>query len=425
MILSCALFFSCSKIMGYSVLLWNLPEQQLQDGDVVPVYIRSNISHVYVIGVADGKVEVPLWQLTEPVSKSKVKKVQARYASYSHTYASVAANGLPMRAEPVNTAKQVYRLRKNETIKLLYKVNGQSPMTGGKPLPGEWLRVLTSDGTTGCCFSYNLRPFETDITGQRVGGEVQEEDTSANAALEELLARVWYPDSYKNMIDSKRVDPAKLNPSYNFTLDPESKALTFRMPKISESWTYTGAEATGANAYQLTGIPVIVTVRKGNYIVVRYTGASGKPEDFNLVTIDGNLEEIVAEEQKRRENEYEQIFMFGPNFKSNSYGTLSLNDDHSFVWGNNRLLVSSNVISAAAKGRGIVHCKYFLGKALSASYDGVITFQFDDMKKEVNFLYKIEENGLRFEDATGSAVDNSTIKDRGLSPLVIFMSKVE
>ena len=180
---SLVLISSCSKIMGYSVLLWNIPEKGLQDGDVVPVYIRSNISHVYVIGTSEGKFEVPLWQLTEPVSKSKVNKLKNRYADYSHKYATVALDGLPMRAEAVNTAKQVYRLRKNETVKLLYKVKGQAPMTGGKPLEGEWLKILTSDGTSGCCFSYNLRPFETDATGGRIGGEIQEEIENPNADI--------------------------------------------------------------------------------------------------------------------------------------------------------------------------------------------------------------------------------------------------
>ena len=127
--LSLTAFSSCSKIMGYSVLLWNLPENKLQDGDIVPVYIRSNISHVYVIGTESGKLEVPLWQLTEPVSKSKARKLQAKYADFAHHYASVAMDGLPMRAEAVNTAKQVYRLRKNEIVKILYPVKGQPPMT--------------------------------------------------------------------------------------------------------------------------------------------------------------------------------------------------------------------------------------------------------------------------------------------------------
>ena len=82
---------SCSdKIMGYSVVLWTLPEQQIKSGDIVPVYIKSNISHVYVIGSESGeKLEVALWQLTEPVKKGKVKNVAARYADNAATYASV------------------------------------------------------------------------------------------------------------------------------------------------------------------------------------------------------------------------------------------------------------------------------------------------------------------------------------------------
>lgn len=408
--------------MGYSVLLWNIPEKGLQDGDVVPVYIRSNISHVYVIGTSEGKFEVPLWQLTEPVSKSKVNKLKNRYADYSHKYATVALDGLPMRAEAVNTAKQVYRLRKNETVKLLYKVKGQAPMTGGKPLEGEWLKILTSDGTSGCCFSYNLRSFETDATGRRIGGEIQEEIENPNADFDAKLLLTWYPESYKDMIDSNRIDLQKLVPSYCFHLDEESKKLSFKMPKVDKSWEYKGADSTGYNTYQLKDIPIIVTVRKGNYIVVRYTGESGKPEDFNLVTIDGDINEILTAEIARRETEYEQLYMYGPKFNSKSYGSLSLGENQEFTWTNNRLVVSSGIISANAKGRGKIENKYFLTKALRTSYDGVLTFKFDGMNKEVNFLYKIEENGLRLEDATGTTIKNSTIYERAISPLVMFFS---
>ena len=68
------LLSSCKdKIMGYSVVLWNAPEHHLRDCDIVPVYIRSNISQVYVISDAEGtKIELPLWQLTEPVKKNKI-----------------------------------------------------------------------------------------------------------------------------------------------------------------------------------------------------------------------------------------------------------------------------------------------------------------------------------------------------------------
>ena len=224
------------------------------------------------------------------------------------------------------------------------------------------------------------------------------------------------------MIDSNRIDLQKLVPSYCFHLDEESKKLSFKMPKVDKSWEYKGADSTGYNTYQLKDIPIIVTVRKGNYIVVRYTGESGKPEDFNLVTIDGDINEILTAEIARRETEYEQLYMYGPKFNSKSYGSLSLGENQEFTWTNNRLVVSSGIISANAKGRGKIENKYFLTKALRTSYDGVLTFKFDGMNKEVNFLYKIEENGLRLEDATGTTIKNSTIYERAISPLVMFFS---
>ena len=69
------LFISCSGgIVGYSVVLWNFPENGILDGEIVPVYIKSNISQVYVIGTENGKTEVPRWALTSPESKRKAEK---------------------------------------------------------------------------------------------------------------------------------------------------------------------------------------------------------------------------------------------------------------------------------------------------------------------------------------------------------------
>ena len=146
-------FTSCGTL-GYSVVLWNNTEHHLQDGQIVKVFIRSNISHVYVIELDDGKrVEIPLWQLTEPTSKGKAKKQAARFGEYEHTYASVKLDGLPIRAEAVNTSKQVYRLREKEVIRILYKGKGQAVTNGRGNMEGEWLRVLTNGGTQGWCFS--------------------------------------------------------------------------------------------------------------------------------------------------------------------------------------------------------------------------------------------------------------------------------
>ncbi len=422
-------FISCgNRVKGYGVLLWNIPEHQIQDGDLVPVYIRSNISQVYVIGTSQGKIEIPLWQITDPEMKFKAKKTAKKFEEYKHTYASVALDGLPMRAEPVNTAKQVYRLKKAETIKILYKGKGQAVYAGKKPLEGDWLRVLTSDGTTGWCFSYNLRPFETDINGNQISGEVVEEENHIDAELTEMLKKTWYPESYKKMIDSGRIDPARINLNYNLHLDEETNKLSFVMPEAKKEWDYTGATEdntiVNARAYKLNDIPIIVSVKNSVYIVVRYTGESGKPEDFNLVTIDADINQLVQDEIQRRESEYEQIYMFGPHFRSSSYGQLSLGEDHSFSWNNKNLLVPG-VISSSAKNTGTVQIKYFLIRSLAQAYDGVLTFKFDGMNKEVNFFYKMEETGLRLEDATGAVLDGNVFRERGISPLIIFFKQAE
>ena len=416
-------FASCSGVMGYSVLLWNVPEHELEGGDIVPVYIKSNISHVYVIGTKNEKekAEVPLWQLTEPESRRKAVKTAEKFKEFAHTYASVALDGLPMRSEAVNTSKQVYRLRKNESIKVLYKGKGQAVMSGNTPLEGDWLRVLTSDGTGGWCFSYNLRLYDVDKHGNRKGSEEVLNDDENVDDLESVLSEIWYPDSYKSMIDSGRIDIEKLNPSYMFHLDSDSKKLYFNMPKINKSWDFKGSALISDGQYKLTDIPIAVSVRREDFVVVRYTGENGKPEDFNFVTITQDLDELVQAEVDRRKVIYEKLYELGPYFKSSSYGSLEFKADNSFVWNGNRLLVPS--ILPSVKNKGNVRIKYFLSRTLSASYDGIITFVFDGIAKEVNFLYKIEENGLRFEDASGAVIKNNILTERSMSPLVIFFSK--
>ncbi len=415
---------SCSdKVMGYSVVLWTVPEHQIKSGDIVPVYIKSNISHVYVIGTESGeKVELALWQLTDPVKKSKVKNVAARYADHASTYASVKLDGLPCRAEPVNTAKQVYRLRKGELIKILYQGEGQKPMAGKTALEGDWYRILTDDGTLGWCFSYNLNLYETDALGQRVsGGEIIEE-AEADEHWDTILSNTWYPDYFRTMIDGGNIDLSLMHPLYKFTIDEENKKVSLNTASIHESWDYDGFTKTDDNEYSLNGISLKIIYRRPNYIVLRYTDSSGKPQDLNFVTISESVADIVNAEKTRRTQAYMQIWSHGPIFSSSSYGKIEFKEDGSFKWNGFKLLVPS-VIDAGTKSSGSASVKYSLSKDLASSYDGVLTMKFDGMSREVNFLYKLENGALRLEDTTGASFSGSQIKSRGVSPVIIYLKK--
>ena len=78
--------FSCSHSLGFGVVLWSLPEEGLSDGDIVPVFIQSNINQVFVIGIpnSDKKIEVPLWQISTPEKKAQAIETAKKYKAYKN-----------------------------------------------------------------------------------------------------------------------------------------------------------------------------------------------------------------------------------------------------------------------------------------------------------------------------------------------------
>ena len=133
------------------------------------------------------------------------------------------------------------------------------------------------------------------------------------------------------------------------------------------------------------------------------------------------MNEIIAEEKTRRAEAFNSVVEHGPNFRSSNYGTLVINADGSFRWTNYKLLVPS-IISASAKNTGTVSIKYAVGKNLAGSYDGVLTFKFEGMTQEVNFLYKKEAGRLRLEDATEATINGALITAKGSSPITLSFS---
>ena len=425
-LLSSVIFTSCKdKVMGYSVVLWNIPESNIQSGDIIPVYIKSNISHVYIAGDHDGnKIEVPLWKMTNPTSKRKVSKVQAKYADEAHTYAHVKIDGLPCRAEPVNTSKQVYRFRKNEIIKILYKGEGQQPMSGSKPLEGDWYRILTNDGTEGWCFSYSLNLFELDENGEIVGGNKIVIEEEKDDKWERIISNVWYPERFSQMIKRNNIDLDELNAAYRFVINTTNNKVILNTKDIHEAWDFTGYKKTDDKEYTIDGIPLKIIYKNPNYIVLRYTDSSGKPQDLDFVIIEEDLNTIVTNEKTRRTDEYNKIFEHGPKFKSSSYGTLTLTQEGTFKWTGFKLLVPS-IIPNGNKTVGTVSVKYSVSKSVLNNYDGVLTFKFEGLPEEVNFLYKLEDGGIRFEDTTTAEFTGNQLVSRGSSPVIIYFKVTE
>lgn len=412
---------SCSGISGYGMLLWSIPESGLSDCDIVPVYIKSNISQTYVIGIpgTEEKIEVPLWQITEPVSQRKAEQKVERYLPLKHMYARVVLDGLPIRADAANTAKQVYRLRENEVIKVLYKGSGAAVMAGtNNQMQGEWYRVMASDGTMGWCFSYNLRIFnETDAPVQEVVEEEQVDEY-----LEAALSSRWYPDYYSDMVKRGQVSVERMRSLSAFDPGRDSGTIRFDYDDISVTYPYQGVTSTSEYVYKFIDAPFVMTIKKTGFIVLQYTDSSGKPQAFDLVTLGQSVDSIISKELDRRASEYEMLRRFGPDFSSSNYGNISFGNGNSFSWTGWNQLVPS-VFDSGLSNNGNVSIKYFVDKSLSFSYDGVLTFVFSSSGKEYNFLYKREDTGLRLENVDARQIKDGVVKARASSPVVMFFSK--
>lgn len=410
---------SCDSVMGYGVLLWSLPEYNLSDATVVPVYVKSNISKTYIIGIPDTKekIEVPLWQITDPQKKSKAEKRAQRYKDYQHVYARVFLDGLPMRQDAVNTSKQVYRLRKDEVIKVLYKTNGQAVMSGSNAMKGEWLRVLASDGTSGWCFSYNLRLFDETEQVVATTETVVEEDTLFTA----LSSNLWYPENYATMIKRKQVDLSRMVAKPAFRLDLENNTIHFDQNDIVVDAEYTTHKKSSGNVYKFDGTTLSVTVRNENFIVVQYSDERGMPTSFNLVTLASPIEDILSAEAERRVQLFNILRSFGAYCKSTNYGTITFTGNNGFTWENYNRLVPS-LISRGSGETGTVSFDHFLHSSLGSSYDGAITFTFDATGTSYLFLYKIEDGGIRLESANKAVVRDNVITQRGNDSLVLYFA---
>ena len=82
-----------------------------------------------------------------------------------------------------------------------------------------------------------------------------------------------------------------------------------------------------------------------------------------------------------------------------------------------------SVIKATAKNAGTAQVKCTISKALAQPYDGVVTFKFNGMNEEVNFLYRLEDDGLRLEDASGARMDGNQLKERSSSPIIVYFKR--
>ncbi|MDR1374508.1 MAG: SH3 domain-containing protein [Treponema sp.] len=424
----------CSRHLGWGVLLWSTEDPVIPAGTVLPVYIRSNIDQVWVAGIpkeyqtpenSANKFEIPLWQFELVGRRGAAAKRAASYAGYAAVYAETLQDGLPIREDPDNTARRVYRLRHSQIVKILARAEGNPAISAtGDPLPGEWYQVLTEDGITGYCFSYRLKLFEYGSGSPAEMAEaapLQQEDPD----LDRVLSTAWSPEWYGTMVSSGKFDLEDLEKQWRFVPGEDSGMAHLYLPGIDKTYPYTGIESAGGRSWRFTGAPLEMSLRSDTLLAVQYNDAAGAVKTQLFTALPSMVNDLVIQETERRSALFRNIFDQGPVFVSANYGALTLLAEEQFSWTGYDLL-SGAVIPLSVLGRGSVTMGLYPDYALEDRYDGAMALNFSGIggpAVPVYFLYIIDDQGFHIEYIPPENVEGVTVMRRSANPLVIYFFK--
>jgi hypothetical protein len=427
---ACILFASCSRL-GWGVLLWSTEEPPIPSGTVLPVYIKSNIDRVWVVGIPEtyqsgkgsiNKMEVPLAKFEFVGSKGKAHKRAEAFARYAPMYAENLQDGLPIRDNPDNSARRVYRLRSGEIIKILDQAAGNPAISAtGDPLPGDWYKVLTEDGSTGYCFSYRLKLFD------HFGGQFAAAPAAAEEAddpdLDQLMAKVWSPELYGQMVNNRRINIKELERRYGFDPGQDSGLARIFLPDLDRTFSYSGIRSDGDRAWRFEGASLQMNLRTDTSLVVQYTETSGGMKTLLFVALPTGIDDLVMQENSRREGLFNAIYNQGPVFTSNNYGTIVFTEKGEFTWTGFDLL-TPHVISENADGKGKITMDLFLTPSFEERYTGACTFHLAGTggakETAVYFMYTLDNQGFRLEVVPDYNIEGVTITRRASSPVVLY-----
>jgi len=419
-------FSSCSKL-GYGVLLWSIDNPHIDSGTVLPVYIKSNIERLWVVGVPesvrssnDQKIEIPLTQLEFIGSKRKAEKWASDFSQHATSYAENLQDGLPIRDNTDNNARRVYRLRLGEIIKILGIAKGTPPIsTTGDPLPGDWYRVMTSDGVIGYCFSYRLRIFNQNE--ESVQQKPATQKAEPDPELERLLSKTWSAESYLLMVNTRRYNIQELEKNYRFDPGYETGTARIILPDIEKQFTYEKITSDGDRAWTFDGTSLYMSLRSNTSLSVQFTDNNGIKRTLSFVSLPSEIDDLITQENARRENNFMTIYNQGPSFTSNNYGTITLLQTGNLTWTGFELLVPQ-IIPSSTNGSAQIIMDLYISQSYEDRFNGAFTLKFTDIRSNntLYFLYSIDNQGLRLEVVPDFGIEDVTVVRRAASPMVLY-----
>jgi len=434
----CCLLFSCSQTVGFGVVIWKDEGDALELGNIVRIYAQSESTKMYVVGIdgEEDQYEVPMRKILKVSNRKEVTELRQKIEVLLQMYAASLRDGLPLREEADNSSKQLYRLRENQIVKLLWEGSGAPVERGGKVLEGRWFYVMSDDGATGWCFSHNLELFDFKVGRRERNGvsvgilakkDAEQEEGEVDEALERLLHSTWYPEYYRKMLNNKVVDLDKMSLSYGFFAGKDTNIAKVILPTVQRTFAYSEIKKS-RDKYRFGDSPLSVYVRNTDIITVEFTDEEGTRLYENFVTLNASLDKIITNEKSRREEELKKLSGI---YSSQNYGDLEIKEEGYFVWNGYTALVPFVINDGAGNG-GVLSLKYFISKVIrrQTSYQGVLSFKFSSVSsfstsdETVDFMYEIKDDAICMEPVLKECIEDGIVTNRS-DAIILYFAKVK
>lgn len=314
----CAILGSCSSRIGWGVVLWTVKGTSAKAGTIVPVYLKSNITKVYVISLENEggtRIEIPLWQMEMYSSKSAAQARVEKFGDLASLYLVAERDGLPVREKATNVSDRIYRLRTGEMVKALERADGEIPTTGGAELSGEWYKVMTMEGSVGYVFSFAMRLFD-EKTGD---SPVEEKPQSDPEFMNSIFSRTWRPAWYSTMISEEIIDLDYFALRFGLFGDAKNRQIRIETPGISKVFQY--STITQDKDWLVFGSAGLrIRFENPKSLVASWGGSpDGSPADtagwrsgdtfIRFVALDEDIRDIIRSEESRRSAELRNFFL--------------------------------------------------------------------------------------------------------------------
>jgi hypothetical protein len=426
----CVFFLiSCGpRKIGYAVLLWPADDAAPETGSVLPVDEESRLKQTYTAGGPSKDTEaeqreIAVWRVQFFPKEDEAQTFAAGFQSVKELYATANRNALPIREKADRLSRQVYRLRQNETMKILALSTTPSDENG---LQGYWYKVLTEEGVSGFCFNYYLTLYNA-----KTNTVITTSQDASQEAVAAILTNPWRPDFFRDMAATGRIDLARFRSNYGLFFDEEPRQLRIVLPGVSLSVPFSRVRKASGETYIAEGSDVQMQLRANQTeLVVSYSQNANRRTSI-FTAFKDDADEVITREKERRRNTLLAFLAHGSRLRSDAYGEISVTEEGDFVWSDYGRLVPAVIPGglpkprdpeAAAAGQGKVEFSVFTSGEAQNSYGGVITFHFEGTPRAVNFFYRFTEQGTQLIHIPPESIEENLVRRRPMNPLVLFFT---